>query len=444
MVSGHITKFEGEMAKTIGIGLIGLGTVGSGVVQLLHNAPSAMRRRKSASFELQGIAVRDIGKQRSVDFNPHLLTADGMAVVDDPNVEMVVELTGAAPAVEWVRAALKKGKDVVTANKAMLAEYGEELYGLALENGADLMFEASVAGGIPIIRSLRNGLVANRVESLYGILNGTTNYILTQMTRGAGGYADILALAQEKGFAEPDPTMDVSGMDAAQKLSILCRIAFHSGGTGSQIFCEGIEKIERRDIEYARELGYVIKLLAIAKRSGDRVEARVHPAMVPADSLLANIHDEFNAIEVVGSAIGEQVFYGRGAGQMPTASAVVSDMVYLAERKMAGAGPAIGDMVLGNGAVSIGDIADSEIRYFLRMQVLDKPGVMEQIAHVLAVEGISIASVIQKERDLQGGSVPLVIDTHEAREQAMQRAVGAIGDLEVVEDGVHLIRMEEL
>ena len=432
------------MAKTIGIGLIGLGTVGSGVVQLLRNAPSAMRRRKNVGFELRGIAVRDVGRQRSVDFDHSLLTADGMAVVDDPGVEMVVELTGASPAVEWVRAALKKGKDVVTANKAMLADYGEELYELALENGADLMFEASVAGGIPIIRSLRNGLVANRVESLYGILNGTTNYILTQMTRGAGDYADILELAQEKGFAEPDPTMDVSGMDAAQKLSILCRIAFHSGSTGSQIFCEGIEKIERRDIEYAGELGYVIKLLAIAKKRGDRVEARVHPAMVPADSLLANIHDEFNAIEVVGSAVGEQVFYGRGAGQMPTASAVVSDMVYLAERKMAGAGPAIGDMVLGSDAVSIGDIAESEIRYFLRMQVLDRPGVMEQIAHVLAVEWISIASVIQKERDLQGGSVPLVIDTHEAREQGMQRAVRAINDLEVVEDEVHLIRMEEL
>jgi homoserine dehydrogenase len=432
------------MAKTIGIGLIGLGTVGSGVLQLLHNAPSAMRRRRNVGFELRGIAVRDVGKQRNVDFDHSLLTGDGMAVVDDPGVEMVVELTGASPAVEWVRAALQKGKDVVTANKAMLAEYGEELYGLALENGADLMFEASVGGGIPIIRSLRNGLVANRVESLYGILNGTTNYILTQMTRGAGDYADILQRAQEKGFAEPDPTMDVSGMDAAQKLSILCRIAFHSGGTGSQIFCEGIEKIDSRDIEYARELGYVVKLLAIAKKRGTQVEARVHPAMVPIDSLLANIHDEFNAIEVIGSAVGEQVFYGRGAGQMPTASAVVADMVYLAERKMAGAGPAIGDMVLGDDTISIGDIAESEIRYFLRMQVLDRPGVIEQIAHVLAVEGISIASVIQKERDLQGGSVPLVIDTHEARESAMQRAVQTINDLEVVEEGVHLIRMEEL
>ena len=432
------------MSESIGIGLIGLGTVGSGVLRLLQDASLSMRRRRHVEFALQRVAVRDTGKQRDVEFDPALLTGEAMQVVEDPRVDMVVEVTGAVPAYEWVRAALERGKDVVTANKALLAERGHELYSLALENSADLMFEASVAGGIPFIRSLRNGLVANRVESLYGILNGTTNYILTQMTRGAGGYAESLALAQEKGFAEPDPTMDVSGMDAAQKLSILCRIAFHTHGTGGRIFCEGIEKIEGRDIEYARELGYVIKLLAIAKQEGDRVEARVHPAMVPADSLLANTHDEFNAIEVVGSAVGHQVFYGRGAGTMPTASAVVSDMVELVERKLAGAGPAIGDMVLGEDARSIADFAQSTIRYYLRMWVCDQPGVMEQVAHVLAAEMISIASVIQKERDLEGGSVPLVIVTHEAREEAMQRAVRAIDALDVVEGALQLIRMEDL
>ena len=432
------------MPKSIGIGLIGLGTVGSGVVQLLQNAPSSMRRRKQVELALRRIAVRDTSKERDVEFDQALLTGDAMEVVDDPQVQILVELTGAPSAFAWVSAALKKGKDVVTANKAMLAERGEELFSLALENGADLMFEASVAGGIPIIRSLRNGLVANEVESLYGILNGTTNYILTQMSRGAGNYAEILKLAQEKGFAEPDPTMDVSGMDAAQKLSILCRIAFQSNGTGGQVFCEGIEKIQGCDIEYARELGYTIKLLAIAKRAGERVEARVHPAMVPTDSLLANINDEFNAIEVVGSAVGNQVFYGRGAGKMPTASAVVSDMVELVERKVAGAGPAIGDMVLGEDVVGSADIAESEIRYFLRMLVDDQPGVLEKIAHILAAGRISIASVIQKERDLQGGSVPLVIVTHEAREESMQRAVQEMNALEMVDDEVHLIRMEEL
>ena len=431
------------MNKPVGVGLIGLGTVGSGVVQLLRDAPSSMRRREHVDFTLERVAVGNPEKNRAVDIDQSVLTGDALEVVGNPAVGMVVEVSGAACAYEWIRAALEQGKDVVTANKAVLARHGEELFGLALDKGADLMFEASVAGGIPIIRSLRNGLVANQVESLYGILNGTTNYILTQMSRGVGDYADILKEAQAKGYAESDPTMDVSGMDAAQKLTLICRIAFHSTCKAEDIFCEGIEKIESRDIEYARELGFTIKLLAIAKRSGEKVEARVHPVMVPADCLLANIHDEFNAIEVVGSAVGTQVFYGRGAGQMPTASAVVSDMVELAERKSSGAGSAIGDMILGEEATCIAAVQGVEIRYYLRLQVKDQPGVLEQIAHILAQEQISIASVIQKERDLKGGSVPLVIVSHEARERAMQEAVATMNRLECVEE-VHLIRMEEL
>ncbi len=431
------------MAQQIGVGLIGLGTVGSGIVRLLQNAPSALQRREQANFEIRRVAVGDLGKQRDVEIEAPL-TTDGMEVVNDPQVQMVVELTGAAPAYEWICAALVQGKDVVTANKALLAEHGEELFKLALENGADLMFEASVAGGIPIIRSLRNGLVANKVESLYGILNGTTNYMLTQMSRGAGDYAEILKEAQDKGYAEPDPTMDVSGMDAAQKLAIICRIAFHCTSTGGDIYCEGIEQIERRDIEYARELGYAIKLLAIAKHRGHRVEARVHPVMVPLDSLMANIHDEYNAIEVVGSAVDTQVFYGKGAGQLPTASAVVSDMVELAERKVCGASSAIGDMILGEEATRIAPISEIETRYYLRLVVADRPGVLERIARILAEENISIASVLQKERDLEGGSVPLLIVTHEAREEAMQRALGEMNALEAVENEVRRIRMKDL
>jgi homoserine dehydrogenase len=432
------------MSDSIGVGLIGFGTVGSGVVELLQDAPSSMRRRKNIDFSLQRIAVCDLKKTRRTSIDPALLTANAEEVVADPAVQLVVELTGAAGAFDWVSEALRQGKDVVTANKAMLAERGEELFELALANGADLMFEASVAGGIPIIRSLRNGLVANRVESLYGILNGTTNYILTRMSRGEGDYADILKDAQDQGYAEPDPTMDVSGMDAAQKLAILCRIAFHSTGTGSDVFCEGIECIEKSDIEYVRELGYVIKLLAIAKQQNGSVEARVHPAMVPVDSLLANIHDEFNAIQVQGSAVGPQVFSGRGAGQMPTASAVVADMVELLERKVAGAGTAIGDMILGEEAVAIASVAAVEMRYFLRALVSDQPGVLERIARILSEEKISIASVLQKERDLHGGSVPLVIVTHEASEAAMQRALAQISTLDAVQGAVKLIRIEDL
>ena len=429
--------------RSPGVGLIGLGTVGGGVVHLVGDASESMQRR-GAGLEIRRIAVRDPGRQRDVEVDAGLLTADPRAVVCDPEIGMVVELTGAEPAIDWIRAALQAGKDVVTANKAVLAEHGDELFALAQANGADLMFEASVAGGIPIIRSLRNGLVANEVESLYGILNGTTNYIMTRMSRGEGSYAEILAEAQAKGYAEPDPAMDVSGMDAAQKLAILCRIAFHTSGNCGGIYCEGIEGIATEDIEYARELGYTIKLLAIAKRSGARVEARVHPAMVPAESLLANIHDEFNAIEVVGSAVDTQVFYGKGAGRMPTASAVVADMVELAERRASGAGPSIRDMIPARGGPAFADVRDAEIRFYLRLLVADKPGVLERIARILAQERISIASVIQKERDLQGGSVPLIIVTHEAREEAMRQAVAALNRLEMVEKDVVLIRMEEL
>ena len=432
------------MSNPIGIGLIGMGTVGTGVAELLQDAPSAMRRRKHGEFRLVRVAVRDPDKARSVALDPATLIGDAAAVVDDPEVQVVVEVSGAAGAYEWIRAALRQGKDVVTANKAVLATHGEELFALALENGSDLMFEASVAAGIPIIRSLRSGLVANKVESLYGILNGTTNYIMTRMTRGAGTYEEILAEAQRRGYAEPDPTMDVSGADAAQKLALLCRIAFHTTCKVEEIFCEGIEQIEPRDIKWAGELGYAIKLLAIAKSNGRSVQARVHPAMVPSESLLANIHDEYNAIEVDGSAVGTQVFYGKGAGQMPTASAVVSDMVELAERKRTGAGSAVGDMVLGAEATCIADVQDVEIRYYVRLLARDQPGVLEQIAHVFAHEDISIASLIQKERDLQGGSVPLIFTTHEASERAMQRSIAALAALDFVEDRVHLIRMEEL
>ncbi|MBQ41663.1 MAG: homoserine dehydrogenase [Gemmatimonadetes bacterium] len=432
------------MGSSIGVGLIGLGTVGSGVVRLLRDAPAAMQRRQHLDLQLRRIAVADPAKKRAVDVAADLLTANAMDVVDDPDVQLVVELSGAAGAREWIAAGLERGKDVVTANKAVLAQHGEELFGLALANGVDLMFEASVAGGIPIIRSLRSGLVANEVESLYGILNGTTNYILTRMTRREGGYREILADAQEKGFAEPDPSMDVSGMDAAQKLAILCRIAFHTTGTGEDVYCEGIEQVDTLDIEYARELGFTIKLLAIAKRGPGGVQARVHPAMLPSESLLANIHDEFNAIEVVGSSVGTQVFSGRGAGQMPTASAVVADMVELAERKISGAGSAGGDMILDDGAASLADMSELEIRYYLRLLVEDRPGVLESITHIVAQGDISIASVIQKERDLQGGTVPLIIVTHEARERSMRQAVAAMNELDGVHEEVTVIRMEKL
>ncbi|MEE3233156.1 MAG: homoserine dehydrogenase [Candidatus Latescibacterota bacterium] len=430
--------------KPVGVGIIGLGTVGGGVVKLLQDMPISLQRRKNAVFSLEKIAIREKSKNRMVSVDQKILTEDVTELLDHPNIDMVVELTGAPSAYDWVRGALERGKNVVTANKALLAEHGEELYKLAVDSGADLMFEASVAGGIPVVKCLRNGLVANRIESLYGILNGTTNYILTRMSRGEGTFAEILADAQEIGYAEPDPTMDVSGRDAAQKLAILSRIAFCSQAVGAEVFCEGIEHLEPIDISYATELGYVIKLLAISKRVQSGVEMRVHPAMVPADSLLGNINNEFNAVEVVGSSVGNQVFYGKGAGQMPTASAVVADMVELAERKADGASPFITDMLIGEEGLPMANLDTMEIRYFLRMQAIDKPGVLEQIANLLSARNISIASVLQKERDVDGGYVPLIIVTHEAREMAMRQSVEEINNLSVVHGEVRVIRIEEL
>ena len=432
------------VGKPVGVGIIGLGTVGSGVVKLLGDMPVSMQRRKNAAFSIEGIAVREKSKDRIVSVDEQILTEEVAELLDDPKIDMIVELTGAPSAYEWVRGALERGKDVVTANKALLAEHGEELYKLAVDGGADLMFEASVAGGIPIVKCLRNGLVANKIESLYGILNGTTNYILTRMHRGEGTFAEILADAQKIGYAEPDPTMDVSGRDAAQKLAILSRIAFCSEAVGAEVFCEGIEHLEPIDISYAAELGYVIKLLAIAKRVQSGVEMRVHPAMVPANSLLGNINNEFNAVEVVGSSVGNQVFYGKGAGQMPTASAVVADLVELAERKADGASPFISDMLIGEEGLPMANMDDIEIRYFLRMQAIDKPGVLEQIANLLSTRNISIASVLQKERDVDGGYVPLIIVTHEAREISMRQSVEEINNLSVVYGEVRVIRIEEL
>ncbi len=430
--------------KPVGVGIIGLGTVGSGVVKLLGDMPVSMQRRKNAAFSIERIAVREKSKGRIVSVDEQILTEDVAELLNDPKIDMIVELTGAPSAYDWVRGALERGKDVVTANKALLAEHGEELYKLAVDGGADLMFEASVAGGIPIVKCLRNGLVANKIESLYGILNGTTNYILTRMHRGEGTFAEILADAQKIGYAEPDPTMDVSGRDAAQKLAILSRIAFCSEAVGAEVFCEGIEHLEPIDISYAAELGYVIKLLAISKRVQSGVEMRVHPAMVPANSLLGNINNEFNAVEVVGSSVGNQVFYGKGAGQMPTASAVVADLVELAERKADGASPFISDMLIGEEGLPMANMDDIEIRYFLRMQAIDKPGVLEQIANLLSTRNISIASVLQKERDVDGGYVPLIIVTHEAREISMRQSVEEINNLPVVYGEVRVIRIEEL
>ena len=433
------------MQKTVGIGLLGCGAVGGGVAELLMR-PSSRHGRQDLDLVLRKIAVRDVSKPRDVALPNGILTPKPEEVIADPEVDIIVEVIGGLePARTLVLNALEHGKSVVTANKALLAEHGEELFRAAHEREASLLFEASVCGGIPIIGALRNGLVANRIESLYGILNGTTNYILTKMTDEGGTFAHALREAQEHGYAEADPTMDVDGTDAAQKLAILSRLAFRTSFRTGGIFCEGIRRLQDDDIEYARELGYTIKLLAIAKRSEDRVEARVHPAMIPSGSLLANIKFEFNAIEIVGDAVGTQVFYGRGAGRMPTASAVMADVVELARRKVYRARSRVGEMLSEDDGPALVPMDDIRMPYYFRLLVLDQPGVLARIASILATESISLASVIQKGRAAsEEETVHIIMMTHHASERSVRAAIRCIADLPEVKDRPQVIRVEEL
>lgn len=431
--------------RSLGIGLIGMGVVGAGVVRILKQRADHFRSIRGVAFDLRRIAVRDIAKSRDSDLPDDILTASASEVIEDPDIQIVVEVMGGLdPARELCLNALENGKDLATANKALLAEHGDDLFSAAARNGANIGFEASVCGGIPIIRSLTDGLAANRIQSIYGILNGTTNYILTRMTDDGGDFQAMLRRAQEKGFAEADPTMDIDGTDVAQKLALLCRIAFRVSLNPSHILKEGISHVSPLDVDFARELGYTIKLLAIAKAIQNRIEARVHPVLVPSGALLANIKDEFNAVEIVGNAAGPQVFYGRGAGQMPTASAVVSDLLDLAERRVTNR---------STGHAPLADLpsADAippeevETSFYCRFTVYDQPGVLARIARIFSEQQISIATVIQHGRsETEQGTVPLIMTTHEAREASMRTAVQQIDRLSIITEPSQILRIEAL
>jgi homoserine dehydrogenase len=422
-----------------------MGVVGAGVVRILKQRADHFRSIRGVAFDLRRIAVRDIAKSRDSDLPDDILTASASEVIEDPDIQIVVEVMGGLdPARELCLNALENGKDLATANKALLAEHGDDLFSAAARNGANIGFEASVCGGIPIIRSLTDGLAANRIQSIYGILNGTTNYILTRMTDDGGDFQAMLRRAQEKGFAEADPTMDIDGTDVAQKLALLCRIAFRVSLNPSHILKEGISHVSPLDVDFARELGYTIKLLAIAKAIQNRIEARVHPVLVPSGALLANIKDEFNAVEIVGNAAGPQVFYGRGAGQMPTASAVVSDLLDLAERRVTNR---------STGHAPLADLpsADAippeevETSFYCRFTVYDQPGVLARIARIFSEQQISIATVIQHGRsETEQGTVPLIMTTHEAREASMRTAVQQIDRLSIITEPSQILRIEAL
>jgi homoserine dehydrogenase len=429
--------------KTINIGLVGFGTVGTGVVKLLQGQAALLQRRLAARLRLKRIADLDLVRPRDVEVDPKILTTDAREIIEDPAIDIVIELIGGTTtALEVSLAALRSGKHLVTANKALLATHGLELFKAAAEKRVDLGFEASVCGGIPILRAVREGLVANRIQSIEGIVNGTCNYILTKMTELGAPFAEVLKEAQEQGYAEADPSLDIDGIDAAHKLQILASIAYGGSVDFSAIHVEGIRGIDPADIQYAKELGYRVKLLAIAKETDGEIEVRVHPTLIPEDHLLAFVGGVFNAVYIVGDATGSLMFYGRGAGQLPTASAVVSDVVEIAQNILyqRPSRPSHIPPIAGDG-LKIRPMAEVRTHYYLRVMAVDKPGVLSKVSGILGSHDISIASVIQKGRHARA-SVPVVMMTHEAVEGAMRRALAEIDALDVV-SGTVCLRVEE-
>ncbi len=432
------------MGQGIGVGLIGFGTVGTGVVKILTRKAGLLEERLGAPLELVKIADIDLERDRGMVIDPSLLTRDASEVIHHPRVDIVIELVGGIePARTFILQALRAGKPVVTANKALLAEEGEEILRALEETGQDLGFEASVAGGIPILKALREGLVANGINRIYGIINGTANYVLTMMEKEGMSFQEALAHAQARGYAEADPTLDISGMDAAHKAAILATMAYGRYFKAQEIPVEGIDRVDSKDILYARELGYRVKLLAIIK-GGDQVELRVHPTMIPLDHSLAKVEGVYNAVYVEGDGVGSTMFYGRGAGEMPTASAVVADVVDIARDILKGVTRRVPPFAYPrlDKDVPLKPMDEVVTRYYLRFTALDRPGVLSKISGILASKNISIESVIQKGRR-EEGTVPVVMMTHEAREKDVRAALKEIDRLDVIGKETVLIRVED-
>ena len=440
------------MDRPIQIGLLGVGTVGGGIARLLAQKSAAIAAETGRGIVLRRALVRDLARSRSVDLPREILTTDPAAILDDPEIDVVVEVMGGiSPAHEYVRRAIMGGKHVVTANKDLMSTHGVELLQLAKQHGVDVYFEASVGGGIPLIGVFRQDLVANEVHEVHAIINGTTNYILTRMAQDGADYAPALSEAQQLGYAEPDPTNDVEGIDAAYKLAILASLAFRTQVAPDAIHREGITRLRAADFRSARELGYVIKLLAIGKRhtreggdigSGAEIEVRVHPTLVPQTFLLADVNGVFNAVHVRGDLVGNVLFYGRGAGAEPTSSAVVSDVIDVAHNLNAGVSNRIPFHYAG--ALPVRAMSALETRYYVRLWVADQPGVLAKIAQVFGDHRISIASCIQKESDEAAAAAELVIVTHRAREADMQAALAEFRSLEIVRELANMLRIEDV
>ena len=431
--------------KEIKVGMIGFGTVGKGLAEVLLSQRERLVKRTGMTIRLAGIADTR-ATELPERFSDIPLTKDAMQLINDPEIDIIVELIGGIePAKTLVMRAIAAGKHVVTANKALLSQEGSDIFAAAAKQGVEVGFEASVGGGIPVIKALKEGLVANKILSIMGIMNGTANYILTRMTDEGIAFDEVLKDAQKLGFAEADPTYDIEGIDTAHKLAILMTMAYGMPITHKEIATEGISQIEPMDIELAREFGCRIKLLAISRNHGDHVEARVHPTMVPQNHLLASINGAFNAIHFHGDTVGNILMYGLGAGSIPTGSAVAADVVDIARNIRCGSigrVPALSYLPDQMRARRITPMAELCGPYYLRCTVLDQPGVLANIAGILSKYEISIESVIQKGRK-KIGAVPLVIVTHSAQESAVSAALGEIGQLESVTAPVVKIRILE-
>jgi homoserine dehydrogenase len=432
--------------RKIKVGIIGFGTIGSGVVKILASSRDLIRQRLGAEVEVVKIADLDITSDRGVEVNSGLLTTDAKEVIDNPDVGVVVELMGGyEPARSFMLQAIAGGKHVVTANKALIAKHGDEIFAAVEDQQVSIGFEAAVAGAIPIIRSIREAFVANGIITIEGIVNGTANYILSKMSDEQCDFDVALKEAQEKGFAEADPTFDIEGIDSAHKISILTRLAYGTPVNCDDITVQGISGITIDDIECAREFGYRIKLLAISKFNGKSVDIRVHPAMIPQSHPMANVNGVLNAVRVCDNLMEENVLIGHGAGSLPTGSAVVADIVGIARDILAGTKdrvPAQSFLKNEMRSIPLMNIDEIESEYFLRFSVLDNPGVLSRISGILGSHSIGILSVIQKGRCDQGTGVPLIMMTHRASEKNVQLALKEIDALDVVCEKSNLIRVE--
>jgi homoserine dehydrogenase len=425
--------------NAIKIGLLGLGNVGAGVANILRENINKIRDYIGVDIQIKKVLVRDINKARDIVLDEQMLTTNPQEILDDPEVDIVVELIGGIePAYSYMRQAMERGKHVVTANKAVIATYCEELFELADQNGVEIRFEGSVGGGIPLIDTITNKLAGNQIDEVVGIINGTTNYILSRMSRDSLGFDTALKKAQEKGYAEADPSSDIEGQDATYKLAILAAISFGLHIDPNDIPCEGITKISEHEIRYAEELGYAVKLLATARKQDEKLEIHVHPTLIPNHHPLAAVHDEFNALFIKGNAVGELMLYGKGAGSLPTGSAVVGDILDIIKMMTQSAKTGSSFVTNGRDLKVVGEDSGS---YYIRLKVLDEPGVLGTITTTLGKHGISIASVAQQ--GMGQKLVPVIFITHEVEREKLDKGLDELRKLrDVVGEVACILRVE--